>query len=542
MSSDSVGRDHWAKAELLDLVLSATQDGILDWNLIEDRATYNSRWLRSFGIAEGELGRYSPDLWKKFVHPDERAALDQLIRDHLEEGWPLAVTLRMRHADGEFHYVLCRGVADRDEFNQPRRLVVVFSNIDQQVRGEERQRALVAALPDTLFRVRADGTVVGLKRGNEQAGSPFAALREGATLQESMEDPKLVRRLELGLRSEGSEKEGRAFRVSSGRFHHEVRIVGSGDDESVCIVRDISEQLALEAQLLQSQKLGAIGQLAAGVAHEINTPLQFIGDNLYFARSAVADVLGLVTTFAELVPRDDEEGQRALEAAKEKADFDYLAEALPQGIERSLMGVERVTKIVRALKTFAHPEEDLVPTDLRELIESTVIVATNEWKYVAEIELDLADDVPLVPCVGSELNQVLLNLIVNASHAIADVVGHSGAKGKIGISTRVDGAYAELRVADTGTGIPEEVQPRVFEQFFTTKEVGKGTGQGLSLAYSCVVRRHRGTIHFESVAGEGTTFVIRIPLVRAPAAALPSMLPPVHVVISSTRSDDTLGD
>jgi signal transduction histidine kinase len=178
-----------------------------------------------------------------------------------------------------------------------------------------------------------------------------------------------------------------------------------------------------------------------------------------------------------------------------------------------MTGVERVTKIVRALKSFAHPDQERpTSTDLRSLIESTVIVATNEWKYVADVELNLSPDLPPVPCLAGELNQVILNLIVNAAHAIQDVVGSSGAKGKISISTQLTATHAVIRVADTGTGIPEHARPKVFDPFFTTKEVGKGTGQGLAMAYNTIVERHHGSIDFETELGVGTTFIIALPL------------------------------
>ncbi|HXK18762.1 MAG TPA: ATP-binding protein, partial [Polyangiaceae bacterium] len=305
---------------------------------------------------------------------------------------------------------------------------------------------------------------------------------------------------------------------SGAPIHYEIRIVRSSEDELVCIVRDVTEQRGLEERLLQSQKLGAIGQLAAGVAHEINTPMQFIGDNLHFARTAIADLLTLIgmlrATVEGAIQAPPSEGKLAeLAQAEIELDFEYTRDALPTAIERSLTGVERVTKNVRAMKSFAHPDGDrLTPTDLKGLIESTVMVATNEWKYVADVDLELDAELPPVPCIGGELNQVVLNLIVNASHAIADVVGDSGNKGKISISAARDATHAVIRVKDTGTGIPEHARAKVFDPFFTTKEVGKGTGQGLAMAYNCVVKRHKGSIDFETELGAGTTFVIRLPL------------------------------
>jgi signal transduction histidine kinase len=461
-----------------------------------------------------------------------------LLSDHLGQGWPFSTALRMRHRSGGYRHVLCRGNAHRDAEDRPVRMVIIFSDIDERIRDEGRQRALVSALPDTLFRVRADGIISGVKRGQEREGSPFATLREGLTLNDSFSDHRVLARLQAALMADvalgpqGAKAVQIATVTASGSaIHHEVRVVRSSDDESVCIVRDVTEQRELEERLLETQKLGAIGQLAAGVAHEINTPMQFIGDNLHFARGAIDELLVLFERF-QAAANDAENAPlgsvrlEELTQAKADADFEYAREALPQALERSLSGVERVTTIVRAMKSFSHPGGDkMAPTDVRGLIESTVMVATNEWKYIADVDMKLDPDLPPVPCIAGEVNQVILNLIVNASHAIADVVGSTGEKGRITISATSSGSHAEIRIADSGTGIPVEARAKVFEPFFTTKEVGKGTGQGLSIAYNCIVKRHRGTISFETELGLGTTFIIRLPLVAPVGSMLGSGLP-----------------
>lgn len=515
-----------AKAELLDLLSSATQDGIVDWNLISNRAEYNPRWKMLLGFDNGEFSQETPELWQELVHPDDRDAILTLLSDHLEQGWPFSTTVRMRHRAGGYRHILCRGTTHRDADDRPQRMVIIFSDIDEKIRDEGRQRALVAALPDTLFRVRADGTISGIKRGLEREGSPFVSLREGMTLGDSFSDGRLLARLRAALAADivpgphsATTIQVASVAASGTPVHHEVRVVRSGEDESVCIVRDVTEQRDLEERLLETQKLGAIGQLAAGVAHEINTPMQFIGDNLHFAKGAVEEMIALFGRFkaAVLAAENQPLGAAKLEEltmAEADADFEYTCEALPTALERSLTGVERVSAIVRAMKSFAHPGSDqLAPADLRGLIESTVMVATNEWRYVAEVDLDLDEGLPAVPCIAGEINQVVLNLLVNASHAIADLVGESGEKGRITVSATSDETHAEIRVADSGTGIPESARAKVFEPFFTTKEVGKGTGQGLSMAYNCIVKRHRGTISFETELGTGTTFIIRLPLV-----------------------------
>jgi len=207
-------------------------------------------------------------------------------------------------------------------------------------------------------------------------------------------------------------------------------------------------------------------------------------------------------------------------AAAEATDIAYLMEEVPKSICQTLQGVASVAKIVRAMKDFSHPGSgEKTPADLNHGIESTVTVARNEWKYVADLDLVLDPQLPLVPCLPGEINQVVLNLVINAAHAIGDVVGDgAGGKGRILVSTRRQGDWAVIRVQDTGTGIPEAAQARVFDPFFTTKAVGKGTGQGLAIAYSVVVEQHKGTIEFETELGKGTTFIVRLPLHPGPVA------------------------
>jgi signal transduction histidine kinase len=200
-------------------------------------------------------------------------------------------------------------------------------------------------------------------------------------------------------------------------------------------------------------------------------------------------------------------------AAVDKADLGYLLEEMPKAIEETLEGVNRVATLVGAMKDFSHPgTKEKVDLDLNRAIDSTITVARNEWKYVAELETDYDPSLPKVSCLPGEFNQVILILIVNATHAIADVIGEGGSeKGKIKVQTRNCPEWDEVRIQDTGSGIPEKIQARIFDPFFTTKEIGKGTGQGLAIARSVIVDKHGGTIHFETEQGKGTTFVIRLP-------------------------------
>ncbi len=280
-----------------------------------------------------------------------------------------------------------------------------------------------------------------------------------------------------------------------------------------------SRDAELEAQLRQAQKLEAIGQLASGIAHEINTPTQYIGDNLQFFNDSIGGFLALLSKYQELVDAIEAgtTTDRLLpEIAEliEQMDLEFLVEETPGAVSRAIEGNHRVAEVVRAMKEFAHPSaEEMMPTDINRAIENTISVARNEWKYVADMETTLDRNLPLVSCLSGQFNQVILNILVNAAHAIGDIVGESPVdKGIITVITESDNGWAVIKISDTGGGIPEEIRSRVFNPFFTTKEIGKGTGQGLAIAHSVIVDTHGGILDLDSEVGKGTTFTIRIPI------------------------------
>ena len=282
----------------------------------------------------------------------------------------------------------------------------------------------------------------------------------------------------------------------------------------LAVKEDITDRKIAENHSRQAQKLEAIGQLAAGIAHEINTPIQFVGDNLRFIKDAWSGIDSLIA-FCEKLQGNaiTDDTLQQLRRILQESDSAYLRSEIPRALEQSLEGISRVAKIVRAMKEFSHPGSDeKQPADINQAILTTLTVSRNEWKYVAEVETVLQPDLQMIPCHIGELNQVLLNLLVNSAHAIAEVVGNrSQQKGKITIRTAQDGQFTTISLQDTGAGIPREIQSRVFDPFFTTKGVGRGTGQGLSLAYNSVVKRHGGKIWFDSEPGRGTTFFIQLP-------------------------------
>lgn len=279
----------------------------------------------------------------------------------------------------------------------------------------------------------------------------------------------------------------------------------------IAIESDITEKKAAELHVTQAQKLESIGQLAMGIAHEINTPAQYVGDNTRFLEESFGEIMQAVRSYEDALRALD--GKKADELTR-RHDLGYLHDEVPKAIVQSLEGIGRISSIVRAMKDFSHPGAiEKEPADLNEAIESTVTVCRNRWKYVADLSLDLDRNLPRVSVMRSEINQVVLNLVVNAADAIAEALGEGAEeRGRITVSTRLDGDFAEIRVSDTGAGIPEEIRDRIFDPFFTTKTVGKGTGQGLSIAHHTVVARHGGSIAFETKVGKGTTFVVRLPV------------------------------
>jgi PAS domain S-box-containing protein len=281
-------------------------------------------------------------------------------------------------------------------------------------------------------------------------------------------------------------------------------------------IEDISERKLMETQLHHAQKMESIGQLAAGIAHEINTPLQYIGDNTRFLQDSFLEMIDIVKKYrdrneiGEMV--SDPQGDK--KPLVEPEDLDFLVNEIPAAIQQSLDGIGRVTKIVQAMKEFSHPgSDDKKMININKAIETTLDVSRNVWKYTADIETNFDPELPLVPCFPDELNQVFLNLIVNAAHAIEEKNTNSESqKGTIMVTTKKNNNWVEICIKDTGKGIPKEHNSRIFDPFFTTKEVGKGTGQGLSIVHSVITKKHKGEVSFESKVNEGTSFLVRLPL------------------------------
>lgn len=386
----------------------------------------------------------------------------------------------------------------------------------------ERANLLISHLPGALIVTRLNGEVTRL---NPQAWKLFS-LKTEVIVREVL----TIHRLIEGLEREGNPVEAAnrprtadqslyAKALDGRRFPVGVAAQTVTDSEGgqiLWLVQDISatvemdsQRIKLEGELRQKQKLESLGTMAGGIAHELNTPIQFITDNVNFLRDAIAGFKKAVDELGASVPV-----ARAAEVA-EACDLAYLGEEAPLAITQSLEGLARVSEIVLAIKRFAHPRSEASENaDFNAIIRTAATVARGQWKSVAECKLDLADNLPPVWCNAGEITQVVVNLIVNAAHAIED----KGAKdGLITVSTRLAGDHVALSVSDNGAGMPPAVRAKIFDLFFTTKAPGRGSGQGLSLVHTVITQNHHGSIDVESEVGAGTAFHIRLPLKAAGA-------------------------
>jgi two-component system, NtrC family, sensor kinase len=350
------------------------------------------------------------------------------------------------------------------------------------------------------------------KTTEELLGINFAGLLEGSgkdQFRDVLNGIAMMPAQECELR--GNDEKLKPISMSTSEFHVADR------RRFTVTLRDMTEQKQMQRELTQAQKLESIGQLAAGIAHEINTPMQCVSGNVEFLRNCyerLFSVLDIYQEYLEGPERSWAERKETMDRLKKECRYDHIRDQAPPAIEEAADAVKKVIEIVRAMKAMSHPgTQEKVMTDVNELIRSASTISRNRWKYAAELILDLQPELPDILALPAELNQVMLNLIVNAADAVLDKVGQDETgQGKITIRTRGHKDGILIEVEDSGTGIPERIRQKIFDPFFTTKEVGKGTGQGLAIAYDAVVKKHGGSISAESMAGEGTIFSVWLPL------------------------------
>ncbi|MGA9670523.1 MAG: PAS domain S-box protein, partial [Terracidiphilus sp.] len=514
------------KTAFLEAQLNSTIDGILVVNMSGHRIFQNQRMVDIFRIPP-ELLEETEDrpvlefVLKSIKNPEAFLAKVEYLYSHPDK----TSVDQMELADGTILDRYSAPVADEDGRYFGR--IWNFRDITERKKSEDKLRQLSVAVEQSSSSIvitDIGGKITYVNRKfTEDTGYTFdEAIGQNSRLLNSGHSPREMYEELWSTILKGEEWRGELCnKKKNGELFWESAAISPIVDENGAIMhflavkKDITRQRQLESELRQAQKLEGIGQLAAGIAHEINTPIQFVTDNLTFISEsfgAVFHLLGLYRTTIQ-----DHLGQLAstkaaeLADAEEKGDLEYISDEVPKAISQSLDGARRVASIVRAMKEFSHPDSaEKTAADLNKGILSTITVARNEWKYVAEVVTHLDEALPHVFCYPGEVNQIILNLIVNSAHSIKDKV-KDGEKGAITICTRSCGPFAEITIADTGMGIPEAIQSRIYEPFFTTKEVGKGTGQGLAFAYSVIVKKHQGKIWFETEPGRGTTFFIQLP-------------------------------
>lgn len=482
----------------------------------------NRKFLECTGYSLDEAMGQNPRILKSGrTKPEEYEQLWQTITAGKE--WRGEFCNRKKNGDLYWeHAVIC---SIRDDNSRISHFLAIKEDITERRRAEKELLLTKFSLEnasDAVLWIDKHGRIVyaneaacrSLKRSRDELVSlsipdidPLVSPHAWAALWEN-----LKARGSITLESQHKDKDGRIFPVEVTANY----LYFDGEVYSFAFTRDISERRRMQAQLQQVQKMESIGQLAAGIAHEINTPTQFVSDNLTFLGDSCKSVKELVELYRRAI-RDNSGALsqglvNTIHQAERSCDVDFIMAEVTRAIDQSLDGTRRVAEIVRAMKTFSHPDSvDKTATDLNNAIQSTITVARNEWKYVADVVTELDDTLPLVVCYPGDMNQVILNLLVNAAHAINDKV-KSEVKGRIEVRTRRHDKFVEISIADTGTGIPEGIRSKIFDPFFTTKEIGKGTGQGLSIAYAIIVKKHAGKLSFETQTGVGTTFFIEIPI------------------------------
>lgn len=506
-----------AELEELRLLLAGAEEQL--WAF--DFRTGHLRVSRAFetlvGHARGELEQ-TFDAWKRLCHPEDLARLDDVLRDHVEGRTPYAdFDYRARHKDGTWIPLRSRSkVVARDAAGQPLRVVGTLTDLSDLKRSEARLSALLEAIPDLIFRLHRDGTYLDFSCSTAER----TLLSPEHFIGQNMRDVPLPRPIvELSLAHlERTLREGTLgvfeyeMELPGGRQAYEARIVRSGPDEAVSIIRNVTERRLLEEQrkqLAQAEKLASLGQLAAGIAHEINNPVSYVKSNLdQFERDA-ADLIPLLGAVRELLKAPAgtlaPAGAEPLARLRElwtRADGEGLLTRLPEVAQESLMGVRRIREIVDGLRLFAREDAQPESVDLNAELETTLRLVWSELKYKCEVKRDLGP-LPVITGHPGQLAQVFTNLLVNAAQAIETW-------GRIDIRTRQEGGEVRVEISDTGQGMTPETQAHLFTPFFTTKPRGQGTGLGLSICRD-IVKRHGGRIEVRSEPGQGSTFTVCLP-------------------------------
>jgi two-component system NtrC family sensor kinase len=516
-------RSQEAQTEGLRLALTGVEAGVWDWHLSTQVLRVSRRWLELLGYVEGEL-ESTLSGWKRLCHADDLPGIERSLREHLEGRSSLAeFEYRARRKDGGWTWLLSRArVVAHGEGGQPARVVGTDVDITARKRSEERLSALVRAVPDLIFRMSGDGTYLDYNDGTPEPTVLPAEAFLGKNLRDLPLPPAFIEKALFHIQRAIREGTLDVFEYElddvQGRCQqYEARIIRSGPDEAVCIVRNITERKqaeARQAQLLQSEKMASLGQMAAGIAHEINNPVSYVMSNLGTLRQYLEELQPVIQAQRQLQVAGAAgepcllAGELAnLRALWERQGVEAVLQDMPELIRESVIGTQRIREIVQSLRTFTRQdsgEPQLV--DLNAELESALRIVWAEIRYKCEVIREYGP-LPAIACYPNQLAQVFTNLFVNAAQAIE-------ARGVIRIRTWQGRDQVMVQISDTGKGMTPETLAKLSTPFFTTKPRGQGTGLGLSISYG-IIARHKGRIEVESEPGKGSTFTIGLPLSAA---------------------------
>ncbi len=500
--------------------LETAADGILITDVHGTILWCNSAMTTVSGYGMGELVGFSTRILRSGVQTD---SFYHKLWEEISAGKNWSGEIVNRRKDGALRTEEVTITPVADDKGRVTHFVAIYRDItERQLQRQEMSRiySAVTEARDGILMLAQDNTPLFANHSfGRLSGYPMTKLPAGlleAIAGPPGEDPRWmgnhIRQVDLPAAEGPVPVEIRDWRVRG----------EEGEDLGrVFVLRDLREERKaeemrkmMEVRLRQAQKLEAIGQLAAGIAHEINNPIQFVGNNTTFLKTCFEDMEQLIEAQRRALEKAGGADLAEVREVEKRIDYDYLKGEVPQAVTQTLDGIRRVSEIVKAMKDFSHPgSKNRQRMDVNKAVRDAVLVARNEWKYDSDVETDLAMNLPMPMCLVNEMNQVLLNILVNAAHATGEAVKKGLRKrGLITIKTEADDCEVRILVTDNGTGIPAAIRDRIFEPFFTTKEVGKGTGQGLAIAYDVAVRKHGGRLTFSSVENEGTTFVVAIPI------------------------------
>ena len=543
MAAENLARDLTCSRQQLRMAADAGGLSHWDWDLVRDRfwlsshwiPVANEQWIEDCGLRDLFTLAHEEDFPRidatinRLLSPDSRS---------INEEFRMLIT-------GRWRWVSFRGaVTERDSQGQPTRVSGILLDETDRKLAEERAQAdrdllqcVIEQIPHAVFWKDAQQRYLGCNRRFAEtlglSSNQDIVGKSDIDLHTNAAEAKWIAESDQDIVVSGREiiSEHQSIRLPDNSLREVLtsKVPLRRPDGNVFgmlgVFGDITNQKRLERQLADARQLESIGRLAAGVAHEINTPMQYISDNVEYLSDTTAQVFDLIdsvhATIAQLQDNPRVDRSRCLaELTKHDEKLGFIREQVPKAIKDCLDGSRRVMEIVSAMNVFTHPgSKSFVPANVNDLIESTLSITRNRWKFCADIQLDLAHDLPTIQCLPTEINQVILNLLVNAADAVAERFGTSPKiQGKIDIATRRVTNGISIEVGDNGCGIPEENQSQIFSPFFTTKGVGKGTGQGLTMCYAVVCSQHGGSLTVESQVGKGTTFRVFLPDVPVPTA------------------------